>query len=67
MTSAPLGGDNRTQRAPAPEDYADAGRWLDDEKIEDNPPGPDGKRRILARYGACGEVMEAMWEVRSGK
>jgi hypothetical protein len=61
------GGDNRTQRAPQPEDYADAGRWLTDGQIEANPAGPDGKPRILVRYATKDGEINSVWEVRAGK
>lgn len=61
------GGDSRTQRAPAPEDYADAGRWLRDGEVELSDPGPDGKTRIKSNYRSGGEDIQSIWEVRPGK
>lgn len=61
------GRDNRAQREPLPEDYADAARWLVDGEITPNVPGPLGHVRMKAIYRANGEEVHSVWEIRPGK
>jgi hypothetical protein len=61
------GMDGGTQRAPTPDDYASASRWLTDGVITEADPGPDGQKRIKSTYQAGDERIVSVWEIRPGK
>lgn len=65
------GFDGSSQRAPIPEDYADAGKWLMDGRIERADPYVDRygneKERIRVTYETGGERKVSIWEIRPGK
>lgn len=63
--------DGGSQRAPTPDDYADAGKWLMDGRVEPADPFVDryGNRRdrIKVTYETGGERKVSIWEVRHGR
>lgn len=65
------GFDGGGQRAPTADDYADAGKWLQDGRIEPADPFVDRfgneKERIKATYETGGERKVSIWEVRPGQ
>lgn len=58
--------DGKDQRPPVPEDYADAGKWLTDGKIE-RAATVNGVEHVKVTYETGGERKVSVWAVRPGK
>ncbi len=65
------GFDGGSQRAPTPDDYADAGKWLPNGRIEPADPFVDRygneKERVKVTYDTGGGRKVSIWEVRPGR